>query len=58
MRDLIEATSDGIEAFNGHTLQFFHHIQVPIRAHTPSVSRVGGEIYSPREMHDAEMSPL
>jgi hypothetical protein len=28
MSDLIEATSSGLEAFSGHTLQFFHHIQV------------------------------
>ncbi len=26
--DLIEATSNGLDAFGGHTLQFFHHIQV------------------------------
>jgi hypothetical protein len=28
MSDLIEAASNGLEGFNGHTLQFFHHIQV------------------------------
>jgi hypothetical protein len=26
--DLIETTSNGLENFNGNTLQFFHHIQV------------------------------
>jgi len=26
--DLIEATSNGLDVFSGHTLQFFHHIQV------------------------------
>jgi hypothetical protein len=28
--DLIEATSNGLDAFGGHTLQFFHHIQVQL----------------------------
>ncbi len=28
MSDLIEATSNGLDVFSGHTLQFFHHIQV------------------------------
>ena len=28
LSDLIEATSNGLEGFNGNTLQFFHHIQV------------------------------
>src|SRR4030095_14862507 len=26
--DLMEATSNGLDLFSGHTLQFFHHIQV------------------------------
>lgn len=28
LNDLIEATSEGLDAFNGNTLQFFHHVQV------------------------------
>ena len=28
LSDLIEATSNGLDAFGGHTLQFLHHIQV------------------------------
>jgi hypothetical protein len=28
MSDLIETTSNGLDVFSGHTLQFFHHIQV------------------------------
>ena len=27
MSDLIEAASNGLDVFNGHTLQFFHHIE-------------------------------
>jgi hypothetical protein len=26
--DLVEATNNDLEAFSGHTLQFFHHVQV------------------------------
>jgi hypothetical protein len=58
LSDLIEATSNGLEGFNGNTLQFFHHIQVQFGFTPRQYLKWVTKFVSPWEVHDAKMSLL